>query len=73
MGKRDEPLDSIEGVVPIPINLPKGCGFYSRCQLAEDGLCNVVEIPLVEVKDGHYVRCVKVNQNQKKGGQNNGE
>ncbi|KRG13251.1 hypothetical protein ACA30_16140 [Virgibacillus soli] len=73
VGKRDEPLDSIEGVVPIPINLPKGCGFYSRCQLAEDGLCNVVEIPLVEVKDGHYVRCVKVNQNQKKGGQNNGE
>ncbi|GIN71817.1 dipeptide/oligopeptide/nickel ABC transporter ATP-binding protein [Bacillus sp. J14TS2] len=73
VGKANQPLESIEGIVPIPINLPKGCGFYSRCQLAEDGLCNVADIPLVEVKDDHYVRCVKVNPNEREGGQKNGE
>ncbi|OAS87855.1 dipeptide/oligopeptide/nickel ABC transporter ATP-binding protein [Metabacillus litoralis] len=53
-------LESIEGTVPTPINLPKGCGFYSRCKKAKDGVCNVDDIPFVKVKEGHYVRCVLV-------------
>jgi len=53
-------LESIEGTVPTPINLPKGCGFYSRCKKAKDGVCNVDDIPFVKVKEGHYVRCILV-------------
>ncbi|CAG7597804.1 Oligopeptide transport ATP-binding protein OppD [Paenibacillus solanacearum] len=60
VAKRNARLDSIEGTVPYPMNLPKGCGFYSRCKRAQDGLCNVEDVPLVEVKDGHYVRCLLV-------------
>jgi len=52
-------LKSIPGIVPVPINLPPGCGFYNRCELAEDGLCNVDDIPLIEYEPGHMVRCIK--------------
>jgi peptide/nickel transport system ATP-binding protein len=55
-------LESIEGTVPYPMNLPKGCGFYSRCKKAQDGLCNIDDIPLVELEKGHFVRCVRVQQ-----------
>lgn len=60
--KEGERLESIEGTVPFPMNLPKGCGFYSRCTRARDGICNVEDIPLIKVKDGHSVRCVLVDQ-----------
>jgi peptide/nickel transport system ATP-binding protein len=53
-------LKTIPGTVPTPLNLGKGCGFYSRCMLARDGLCNVEDPPLVEIAKGHHVRCVRV-------------
>lgn len=61
-------LEVIEGTVPFPMNLPKGCGFYSRCKRAKDGLCNVNDIPLVEVEEGHFVRCIRVDT-KKQGGE----
>ena len=50
-------LDTIEGVVPSPTNLPKGCHFAPRCafQMPE---CIEGDIPLYEPKDGVKVRCV---------------
>ncbi|QHW31176.1 ABC transporter ATP-binding protein [Paenibacillus rhizovicinus] len=54
-------LESIEGTVPFPMNLPKGCGFYTRCKLAKDGVCNVDDVPLIEVEKGHSVRCLLVD------------
>lgn len=51
-------LESIEGTVPFPMNLPKGCGFYSRCKRAQDGVCNIDDIPMVEIEEGHFVRCL---------------
>jgi len=59
--KKERMLKSIPGIVPVPINLPPGCGFYNRCDFAEDGLCNVGEIPLVEYEPGHKVRCLKLD------------
>ncbi|KIL40547.1 peptide ABC transporter ATPase [Gordoniibacillus kamchatkensis] len=53
-------LESIEGTVPFPMNLPQGCGFYSRCKHAVDGVCNAADVPLVEVAAGHHVRCLMV-------------
>lgn len=61
-------LESIEGTVPFPMNLPKGCGFYSRCKRAQDGVCNVEDIPMVEVEEGHFVRCLMVQKEYGKGG-----
>ncbi|CAM4073746.1 ABC transporter ATP-binding protein [Paenibacillus alkaliterrae] len=58
VASRNKRLESIEGTVPFPMNLPEGCGFYSRCPRAEDGLCNVTEIPLFKVSENHYVRCL---------------
>ncbi|WP_258171094.1 ABC transporter ATP-binding protein [Paenibacillus sp. R14(2021)] len=58
VAQRNTRLESIEGSVPYPMNLPAGCGFYSRCPKAQAGVCNAAEIPLVKVKDNHYVRCL---------------
>lgn len=55
---RNQRLELIEGNIPVPINLPKGCGFYNRCKFAQAGTCNVDDIPLQKVDEGHYVRCL---------------
>lgn len=60
IGRENKRLESIEGTVPFPMNLPKGCGFYTRCKMAIDGVCNVADVPLVEVRKDHKVRCLLV-------------
>lgn len=55
-GKFKERLDTIPGMVPSILELPVGCKFCTRCSLKEDH-CETEEPPLVEVADGHYVRC----------------
>jgi len=50
-------LDSIKGTVPLPLDLPVGCSFYSRCGQAKEGICNKDTPPLLEVKEKHRVRC----------------
>jgi peptide/nickel transport system ATP-binding protein len=52
-------LLTIEGTVPVPINLPKGCGFFSRCRQGVAGQCDTEDPPLIEVGDGHYIRCFR--------------
>lgn len=52
---KDE-LESIEGTVPNPGNMPKGCRFAPRCPYAMDKC--VTEAPrLEEMNPGHQVRC----------------
>lgn len=55
-------LENIKGNVPVPLNPPEECGFFSRCLLARDGLCNQGIPPLVEVEPGHQVRCFLVGK-----------
>lgn len=51
-----EYLDQIEGSVPHPLNLPKGCRFSTRCKYVTDKCIN--EMPeLQKVEDNQYVRC----------------
>jgi peptide/nickel transport system ATP-binding protein len=58
IGKKSKKrLESIHGAVPVPINKPVGCGFYPRCPVAIDGLCNRSDPPLVEVDGGHQAAC----------------
>ncbi|RME43193.1 MAG: ABC transporter ATP-binding protein [Chloroflexi bacterium] len=56
-GRARSRLDAIEGNVPIPLNLPRQCGFYSRCGEAIAGRCDTSIPALVNVDDDHYVRC----------------
>ena len=50
-------LTPIEGNVPVPLNFPEMCGFYSRCPYAVDGVCNKSVPDLVEEENDHRVRC----------------
>ncbi len=54
---RDERLFSIEGTVPLAMNLPIQCGFYERCTAAIKGLCDKAEPELVEIEPGHKIAC----------------
>ena len=50
-------LETIEGVVPSPTDLPPGCHFAPRCRLRMPS-CTVGEIPLYDLEGGVKVRCV---------------
>ena len=56
-GKKNERLFSIEGTVPLAMNLPKACGFYDRCDARIEGLCDKAEPDLVEIEPGHKIAC----------------
>ena len=49
-------LDPIPGVVPHPLDLPKGCKFAPRCKYCTTK-CMEEEPPLAQVADNQYVRC----------------
>src|SRR5204862_7926982 len=51
-----ERLQTIEGTVPSPTNLPDGCHFAPRCEFRME-LCTHGEIPLYEAESA-LVRCV---------------
>lgn len=51
-------LAAIDGMMPDPTDLPKGCKFVDRCKYATDRCRN--EAPrLIELEDGHKVRCFR--------------
>ena len=49
-------LDPIPGVVPHPLDLPKGCKFAPRCKYCTQK-CLEEEPKLVQVAEKQYVRC----------------
>ncbi|MCG8351252.1 MAG: ABC transporter ATP-binding protein [Chloroflexales bacterium] len=51
-------LDTVRGMVPDPLNLPPGCLFYPRCDVAIPGICDTVDPPAVPRGPGRDVRCV---------------
>ena len=55
-GQRAKRLEAIEGSVPSGIGRPVQCGFYSRCP-SRLPKCEQTVPALVEVEDGHQVRC----------------
>ena len=55
--RKEEKLFSIEGTVPLAMNLPKACGFYDRCDVRIEGLCDKAEPELTEIAPGHKIAC----------------
>jgi len=52
-------LTPVEGLMPDPANLPKGCKFHTRCMHMCDE-CKTVELQYLEIEPGHFVRCLIV-------------
>ena len=69
-------LEPIPGVVPHPLDLPKGCKFAPRCKYATKK-CLEEEPGLVPVADGQKIRCfypekeVRMSEEHKKNTVNN--
>jgi oligopeptide/dipeptide ABC transporter ATP-binding protein len=55
--ERSKRLETIEGVVPSPTELPPGCHFAPRCPYRMPR-CTEEEIPLYELEGDVKVRCV---------------
>ena len=51
-------LAAIEGMMPDPTALPKGCKFVDRCKYATDR-CRTESPRLLEMEDGHKARCFR--------------
>jgi peptide/nickel transport system ATP-binding protein len=59
-------LQTIEGFVPEPIDLPNECVFYKRCSDAWERC--VQGMPrLVQTGPGHFVRCYKYGDHEREG------
>jgi len=47
----------LAGDVPSPASPPPGCHFHTRCPAAKDGLCDVDDPVLREIRPGHFAAC----------------
>jgi oligopeptide/dipeptide ABC transporter ATP-binding protein len=64
--KTRERLAYIEGSVPEPFVVVRGCSFADRCNKRIDGTCTEDPEPeLREVEPGHFVRCVLYGDQRK--------
>jgi peptide/nickel transport system ATP-binding protein len=45
------------GDIPSAAEPPSGCVFHTRCHRRIGAVCDDTEPPLVEVEDGHFMRC----------------
>ena len=55
---KQDRLFSIEGTVPLALNLGPGCGFYDRCDERIEGVCDKADPALTACGDGqHCVAC----------------
>jgi peptide/nickel transport system ATP-binding protein len=55
MAGRREKLETIEGLVPSPLEFPTGCRFRSRCDFATEKCATLP--PNREIGEGHFVAC----------------
>ncbi len=60
-------LYSIEGTVPLALNLKPGCGFYERCTERIEGVCDKVDPESMCLGGTHCVACHRCKQQAEKG------
>ncbi len=58
LGEERDRLLAIEGAVPPPFALPKGCRFHPRCPFAIEA-CTAAQPPLEEIVSGHSAACIR--------------
>jgi len=63
LGEKKEKLDTISGIVPSLLNLPKGCYFQDRCPYVEEK-CREKIPELREIEPSHRIRCIKNISNE---------
>ena len=56
MERKTKRLKALKGMVPSILDMPNGCKFCTRCDFVENK-CKETEPELIEMKDGHFVRC----------------
>lgn len=49
-------IEPLEGDIPSPLDLPKGCPFQSRCECCQ-AICREEKPVLREIREGHFVAC----------------
>ncbi|NLU53296.1 MAG: ABC transporter ATP-binding protein [Clostridiaceae bacterium] len=64
IGGNNERLFSIEGTVPLAMNLKDRCSFYDRCVFRDENKCNRPEPCLKEVGKEHSVACWLYESNE---------
>lgn len=47
----------LDGEIPSPANPPPGCVFHTRCHRAIEGLCETTVPDMVEIGEGHSIKC----------------
>ncbi|MBF0288123.1 MAG: ABC transporter ATP-binding protein [SAR324 cluster bacterium] len=57
--KKTEGLQTLRGEIPSPLDLPAGCGFYSRCPYRQED-CLAEAPPLLEELPQHKVACYHI-------------
>jgi len=55
-------LKPIDGLMPDPMSLPKGCKFNDRCKFAMD-ICKEKNPEMVLLNNGHKVKCFLMQNN----------
>lgn len=55
--QKNKRLAAIEGNVPDPSNIPKGCPFHPRCPYNDKDRCIREEPVLKEIEPGHFASC----------------
>jgi len=58
IGEKKAELETIEGMVPSPFDLPPGCVFHPRCPDYMPGKCDRIYPEYDEVEEGHWARCL---------------
>ncbi len=59
LDKDEDRLHPINGLMPDPANLPKGCKFHERCDKVTEE-CKTCEMELLDLEENHQVRCQRV-------------
>ena len=59
--KDEERLKPIQGIMPDPADLPPGCPFHPRCDMAKPR-CSEMEPKVVHVGGTHYVKCLQYSE-----------
>ena len=65
--KSSERLRTIEGMVPSPHSIPRGCPFHPRCPHFMPGVCDAAMPALIQTEPGHAVRCFLYGEGQHDG------